>query len=72
MIEFHGMDRGVLLFRKHLARYLDGLDCTPEERECALTKRDAAALRRVLGSLGLAPGRPSRALPTEPHHAVAA
>jgi nifR3 family TIM-barrel protein len=54
MVEFHGPERGVVLFRKHLARYLDSLDLSSEDRETALTETDLQNLRYALRRWGLA------------------
>ena len=52
MMEFHGEAKGVVLFRKHLARYLDALAPTPDERAGCLTEVEAPSLRRRLSRLG--------------------
>jgi tRNA-dihydrouridine synthase B len=72
MIEFHGPERGVVLFRKHLARYLDGLDLSPEERAGCLTEVGADSLRILLESLGLPAGPPPALAESGPIHALAA
>jgi nifR3 family TIM-barrel protein len=54
MIVFHGEAKGVVLFRKHLARYLDGLTLDPDDRAGCLTEVEAPSLRRRLSRLGLA------------------
>jgi len=53
MLAHHGEPEGVILFRKHLTRYLDGMGLPPEERTLLLTQTEAVALRRHLIRIGL-------------------
>ncbi|HET7010240.1 MAG TPA: tRNA-dihydrouridine synthase family protein [Anaerolineales bacterium] len=53
MLAFHGADRGLLLFRKHLARYLDLIDLDPDQRAACLTETQLAALAARLRGAGL-------------------
>jgi nifR3 family TIM-barrel protein len=55
MLAYHGEAQGVVAFRKHLTRYLDGLDLPPDHRLTLLTLTEAAAVRRELDHLGLGP-----------------
>lgn len=51
MLSTYGPRQGVLLFRKHLTRYLQPLSPAADLRAAALVCTDAACLRLVLGQL---------------------
>ena len=53
MLRFHGEMEGVLAFRKHLTRYIDGQGVPPARRTLLLTQTEPHGLRRQLASLGL-------------------
>jgi hypothetical protein len=57
MLDHYGEARGVVLFRKHLSRYLDRLDLDDGARGALLRAPDAATVRAHLGAVG----RPSPA-----------
>jgi hypothetical protein len=57
MLDYYGPKRGLLLFRKHLARYISSLKPQKPLRYQLLTCIDAQQLRFYLVQLGLA--RPS-------------
>jgi tRNA-dihydrouridine synthase B len=53
MLTYHGETEGVLAFRKHLTRYIDGQGIAPARRTLLLTETEPEGLRRQLASLGL-------------------
>lgn len=53
MLDFHGLETGMLRFRKHLKRYLAPLNIPPERMTQLLRRKDPAELRSDLRSLGL-------------------
>lgn len=53
MLRFHGETEGILAFRKHLTRYIDGQGVPPAGRTLLLTQTEPKGLRRQLSSLGL-------------------
>lgn len=76
MLDHYGEGEGVILFRKHLARYLDHLDPSLEARRAMLTEAEAGSLIRHLTDLvrphgtlhesHLAVSRPPDLQPTAP------
>jgi nifR3 family TIM-barrel protein len=57
MISYYGEERGVVLFRKHLSRYLDHLPVSQAARRALLTAATASDLRSLLQTV-LAPPAP--------------
>lgn len=62
MIDHYGNDRGGVLFRKHLARYLDHLDLSPDVRRSILTETLEGDIRSHL-SRALGPSAHATATP---------
>ena len=56
MLTYHGETEGILSFRKHLTRYIDGRGIPAERRTLLLTETEPEGLRRQLASLGLGAG----------------
>jgi nifR3 family TIM-barrel protein len=69
MVSYYGEARGVVLFRKHLSRYLEHLPFGPSARQALLTASTASGLHSLLGRLQ-DPPHPSRA-PAAFHGAAA-
>jgi hypothetical protein len=66
MVAYYGEARGVVLFRKHLSRYLDHLALGDAERQALLTASAVSELVALLGTrreLGRPP-RPKAAFHT--------
>jgi nifR3 family TIM-barrel protein len=53
MLDFYGADRGLILFRKHAARYISPYGLSPEQRERLLTSETAAQFTALLDELAL-------------------
>jgi len=53
MLVYHGPAEGILAFRKHLTRYIDGRGIPAEQRTLLLTETEPDGVRRQLASLGL-------------------
>jgi tRNA-dihydrouridine synthase len=62
MLAHYGQERGLVLFRKHLARYLEHFATGETARRVVLTAPTAAELRRLLQTWA-APHGPSPAFP---------
>ncbi len=53
MLDFYGPDRGIILFRKHAARYISPYGLSPEQREQLLTSETAGDFAALLDELAL-------------------
>lgn len=51
MLDFYGQERGLILFRKHAARYISPYGLSAEQREQLLTSETPGDFERVLASL---------------------
>lgn len=75
MLQFYGEARGTILFRKHLARYLDHFGGSASKRKALLTETDPIRLRALVDLLATPGGRsaahPVHSLGPEPPPPVA-
>jgi hypothetical protein len=53
MLSFYGQEKGLILFRKHLSRYLSPLGLPPEERKRLLTLQHPEEFLQILDSYQL-------------------
>lgn len=63
MISYYGEDRGIILFRKHLVRYIDRLEIAQDHRQRLLTCNDWTAFQDIAAQIPINMS-PAEALPT--------
>ena len=59
MLAYYGEERGILLFRKHLVRYLEAVRVDPVTRRRLLTLDQPSELKQGLAAIGLSDDPPA-------------